>query len=189
MHRPLGKFLASFLCVTGMAWSRPVVAADTTRPNIILVMVDDFGYECVTANGGQSYQTPVLDRLASSGIRFEQCHVQPLCTPTRVQLMTGKYNIRNYLNFGTLPRSEVTFGNLLKEAGYAKPIRRNILGSMNPASGSKPDGLLDMLIPGSNTTVSKRISITANMAPHWSMTSHSTSSSVIRTNRFCFITR
>jgi len=65
-------------------------------------MADDFGYECVTANGGESYQTPNLDRLAREGVRFEHCHVQPLCTPTRVQLMTGIYNIRNYLNFGTL---------------------------------------------------------------------------------------
>ena len=66
-------------------------------------MVDDFGYECVAANGGQSYQTPNVDKLAASGVRFENCHVQPLCTPTRVQLMTGRYNIRNYVNFGTLP--------------------------------------------------------------------------------------
>lgn len=97
-----------------------VVWAD--RPNIVLIMVDDFGYECVTANGGQSYQTPQLDRLASAGMRFEHCHVQPLCTPTRVQLMTGKYNVRNYLNFGTLIRTETTFGNLLKQAGYRTGI-------------------------------------------------------------------
>lgn len=92
------------------------------RPNLILIMADDFGYECVTANGGESYQTPNLDRLAASGLRFEHCHVQPLCTPTRVQLMTGRYNVRNYLKFGTLLRSETTFANLLKAAGYATGI-------------------------------------------------------------------
>ncbi len=85
-------------------------------------MADDFGYECVTANGGESYQTPHLDRLAAEGVRFEQCHVPPLCTPTRVQLMTGRYNVRNYLNFGTLPRTETTFAHLLKKAGYATGI-------------------------------------------------------------------
>lgn len=88
-------------------------------PNIILIMADDFGYECVTANGGESYQTPHLDRLAAAGMRFEHCHSQPLCTPTRVQLMTGRYNVRNYLHFGTLMRTETTFGHLLKKAGYA----------------------------------------------------------------------
>lgn len=93
-------------------------AADDARPNVVLIMVDDFGYECVSANGGQSYQTPHVDQLAATGLRFEHCHVQPLCTPTRVQLMTGRYNIRNYLRFGTLPRSESTFAHLFKQAGY-----------------------------------------------------------------------
>jgi arylsulfatase A len=111
---PLVLLLLAALCA-------PLHAADA-KPNIILIMADDFGYECVTANGGQSYQTPHLDRLAATGVRFEQCHVQPLCTPTRVQLMTGRYNIRNYLNFGTLVRTETTFGHLLKKAGYATGI-------------------------------------------------------------------
>ncbi len=96
--------------------------AAPARPNIVLIMADDFGYECVTANGGQSYQTPNLDRLAAAGMRFEHCHVQPLCTPTRVQLMTGLYNVRNYLRFGTLVRTEATFARLLKDAGYATGI-------------------------------------------------------------------
>jgi len=90
--------------------------------NIILMMADDFGYECVSANGGESYQTPNLDRLAATGMRFEHCHAQPLCTPTRVQLMTGRYNVRNYINFGTLLRTETTFGHLMKGAGYATGI-------------------------------------------------------------------
>jgi len=97
-------------------------AKPPTKPNIVLIMADDFGYECVTANGGESYQTPHLDKLAAAGMRFEQCHAMPLCTPTRVQLMTGKYNVRNYLNFGTLLRSETTFAQLLKKAGYATGI-------------------------------------------------------------------
>jgi arylsulfatase A len=96
--------------------------ATSNRPNIILIVADDLGYECITANGGQSYQTPVLDRLAAEGIRFEHCHSQPLCTPTRVQLMTGRYNVRNYINFGTLPRTETTFAHTLKQAGYATAI-------------------------------------------------------------------
>ncbi len=96
--------------------------SETARPNIVVIMADDFGYECVTANGGESYRTPNLDRLAAAGVRFEKCHVQPLCTPTRVQLMTGRYNIRNYVSFGTLLRSEKTFAHLFKEAGYATAI-------------------------------------------------------------------
>jgi arylsulfatase A len=96
--------------------------AQSSRPNIVLMMADDFGYECVTANGGESYLTPNLDRLAAGGVRFERCHAQPLCTPTRVQLMTGRYNVRNYMNFGTLLRTETTFGHLFKRAGYATGV-------------------------------------------------------------------
>lgn len=98
------------------------LATAESRPNIVLIMADDFGYECVTANGGESYETPHLDGLAATGMRFEHCHVQPLCTPTRVQLMTGLYNVRNYERFGVLPRGEVTFGHLLQQAGYATAV-------------------------------------------------------------------
>lgn len=89
------------------------------KPNVVLILIDDFGYECVTANGGESYSTPVMDKLAATGVRFEQCHVTPLCTPTRVALMTGMSNRRNYANFGFLDPSQKTFGNFLKAAGYA----------------------------------------------------------------------
>jgi arylsulfatase A len=93
------------------------VAAD--RPNVILIMADDLGYETIGANGGTSYKTPTLDRLAAGGVRFTHCFVQPLCTPTRVQLMTGKYNVRNYVDFGNMDPQAVTFGNYFKQAGYA----------------------------------------------------------------------
>ena len=66
------------------------------RPNIVVIMADDLGYECLTCNGGQSYETPNLDKLAAGGARFTSAHVQPLCTPTRVQVMTGQYNVRTY---------------------------------------------------------------------------------------------
>lgn len=88
------------------------------RPNIILIMADDLGYETLGVNGSTSYKTPHLDRLAAGGVRLTQCYVQPLCTPTRMQLMTGKYNVRNYVTFGEMDPREVTFGNLFKSAGY-----------------------------------------------------------------------
>jgi arylsulfatase A len=106
-------FLAIALAI---ALHCPGAAAE--RPNVILIMADDLGYETIGANGSTSYKTPVLDRLASEGVRFTQCYVQPLCTPTRVQLMTGKYNVRNYITFGQMDPQAVTFGNLFKQAGY-----------------------------------------------------------------------
>ena len=107
------------LCSAGLALASP---AAPSGPNIVVILADDFGYECVGANGGESYATPNLDRLAGEGTRFERCHVQPLCTPTRVQLMTGLSNARNYIEFGAMDRRAVTFARLLKAAGYVTGI-------------------------------------------------------------------
>ena len=81
-------------------------------------MSDDLGYEVIGANGGSSYKTPSIDSMAQQGMRFENAHVMPLCTPTRLSMMTGKYNFRNYLGFGLIRPDEVTFGHLLTDAGY-----------------------------------------------------------------------
>jgi arylsulfatase A len=105
------------LWVVALVVDSPALAAQP--PNIILIMADDLGYETLGCNGSTSYRTPHLDQLAASGVRFTQCHVQPLCTPTRVQIMTGMSNARNYIDFGNMDRKAVTFANLLKTAGYA----------------------------------------------------------------------
>ena len=91
-------------------------------PNIVLVMADDMGYECLGCNGSTQYKTPNLDRLAAGGIRFEHCYSQPLCTPSRVKIMTGQFNFRNYEDFGYLNPNQKTFANLLKDAGYVTCI-------------------------------------------------------------------
>ena len=97
-------------------------ADEPRRPNVILIMADDLGYETIGANGGTSYKTPHLDALARGGVRFEHCYAQPLCTPTRVQLMTGAYNVRNYVTFGQMDPKLTTFGNLFQKAGYRTAI-------------------------------------------------------------------
>ncbi len=88
------------------------------RPNIVLIMADDVGYEGFGCYGSTTYRTPHIDRLAETGVRFDRCYATPLCTPSRVQLMTGKYNFRNYGEFGGLPPGETTFAHLLRDAGY-----------------------------------------------------------------------
>ena len=99
------------------------ISHGTGKPlNLILIMADDLGHETITCNGGESYETPNIDRMAAEGLRFEHCYSQPICTPTRVQIMTGKYNDRNYTRFGELKRGERTFAHLLKEKGYATAI-------------------------------------------------------------------
>lgn len=97
-------------------------AQSEQKMNVLFILVDDFGYECVTANGGGSYSTPNMDRMAEMGVRFTNCYANPLSTPTRVQLLTGRYNIKNYIAFGRLDRDEATFSSLLHGAGYRTAI-------------------------------------------------------------------
>ena len=114
--------LRSSLALMGMGLSSVLFAAQPQqRMNVVLIMADDFGYECIGANGSE-YETPNIDRLAEQGIRFTNCHSNPLSTPSRVQLMTGKYNVKNYISFGELDRKETSFGNLFADAGYATCI-------------------------------------------------------------------
>jgi arylsulfatase A len=99
-------------------WAAPT----SDKPNVILIMADDLGHECLGAYGSKQYRTPNLDRLATDGVRFEQAFAAPLCTATRVMLMTGKYNHRNYTLFAQYPKGERSFGQMLREAGYATAI-------------------------------------------------------------------
>ena len=105
--------------LAGLLGRRARAADAATRPNIVLIMADDLGYECLGANGGTTYRTPNLDRLAAEGTRFTHAYCAPLCSPTRVLLMTGRYGFRNYRGWGILDPAEKTFGHLLREAGYA----------------------------------------------------------------------
>lgn len=109
------------LAVVGASLAAATTAA-ARQPNIILIMADDLGYETLGCNGGESYATPHLDQMATQGVRFENCYVQPVCTPTRVELMTGLSNVRNYVRFGVIDPQATTFAHLLKQAGYATAV-------------------------------------------------------------------
>lgn len=92
------------------------------QPNVILIMADDVGWEAFGCYGGEDYATPNIDALAASGIRFNHCYSTPICTPTRVKLMTGQYNFRNYTHFGYLNPDDKTFGHMLQSAGYKTAV-------------------------------------------------------------------
>ena len=112
-----------------------VLSAPAKRPNILLIMADDVGIDGFGCYGGTSYPTPHIDALAKEGMRFTHAYSQPLCTPTRVQIMTGKYNHRNWSYFGILDPREKTFGHLMKKAGY----RTCIAGKWQLQSYDPPD--------------------------------------------------
>lgn len=111
------KRITAILCAA-LLIVMAAINAQAQRPNIVLILADDLGYETIGCNGGESYRTPAIDQMAAAGMRFENAYAHPLCTPSRVALMTGRYNFRNYTSFGELKLSETTFGNLLRDAGY-----------------------------------------------------------------------
>jgi len=142
--------------VTTAAMTVPLLASPLTAsarrqgerrrrpPNVVLILADDLGYECLRCNNPASpYRTPRLDALAASGVRFTNAHATPLCTPTRVQMMTGKYNFRNYTEFGALKKGEETFAHLLRGAGYATGIagKWQLAGSV-PGTEQRGEGQL-----------------------------------------------
>jgi arylsulfatase A len=100
------------------------------RPNILFIMLDDVGAEAfssyygnpVNAADGQPIETPNIDTLASTGMRFQHAWGTPLCTPTRNVLMTGRYNFRVYRAFWHLDNAATTFAEVLREHGYTTGI-------------------------------------------------------------------
>lgn len=99
------------------------------KPNIVFILADDLGFKDVGYHGGY-IKTPNIDRLASEGTRLDQFYVQPVCSPTRSSLMTGRYPIRCGLQVGVvrpwaqhgLPLQERTLAQALKEVGYTTAI-------------------------------------------------------------------
>src|SRR5574337_1064110 len=90
-----------FAELSNAANSQNLSQAAVAKPNIILILGDDVGYEIPTVNGGQSYVTRTIDSMAAVGMRFTQMRTTPLCSPSRFELLTGKYNFRNYSLWGS----------------------------------------------------------------------------------------
>ena len=100
-------------------------AAD--RPNVILILTDDQGFGDVGFHGNSELNTPYLDQLANESTELTNFYVQPLCTPTRAALLTGRYPERTgavEVNFGRsiIREEEVTIAEELKAAGYRTGI-------------------------------------------------------------------
>jgi len=99
------------------------------RPNIIYILADDLGWKDVGFHGSD-IQTPNIDKLAAAGARLEQYYVEPMCTPTRAALMTGRYPLRYGLQTLVIPASmayglptdERLLPQALKEAGYTTAL-------------------------------------------------------------------
>ena len=107
-----------------------LTAAAAPKPNVIFLLADDLGRADCGFMGGQVIKTPRLDKLAKAGAVLDQFYVQPVCSPTRAALLTGRYPMRHGLQVGVvrpwaqygLPLEERTLPQALKEAGYETAI-------------------------------------------------------------------
>ena len=114
------------LLLTLFAWPSLLIAESTEDrpPNIVLIFADDVGREVLGCYGGESYKTPNLDQLRADGMKLEHFYSSPVCHPSRVTLMSGRYPVNmGNPKWGYYPTDEAserdTLANELKRAGYA----------------------------------------------------------------------
>lgn len=137
--------LLSQSSVSGLAATAANSAPEQVRPNVVFFLVDDLGWTDLGTFGSSFYETPNVDQLAASGLKFTSAYAAcPVCSPTRASILTGRYPVRygitDYINpaggnqpenwkrktkllpasyADRLPHDEVTLAEVLKEAGYS----------------------------------------------------------------------
>jgi arylsulfatase A-like enzyme len=141
MKQPNSRHLVQIIAATALAglpaWAQATAKPAAPRPpNIVFILADDLGWRDLSCQGSTFYETPNLDKLAASGMRFTNGYAAcPVCSPTRASILSGKYPARLHLTdwiggekagklkpaeyLRQLPLAEVTLAEALKEAGYA----------------------------------------------------------------------
>ena len=158
----LGRVLAVLVCAAASSAgvAAPAESGGPSRPNIVVILVDDMGFADLGCYGGE-IPTPHLDALAAGGLRFSQCYNTARCCPTRASLLTGLYSHRAGIGHmiedshlpgyrGRLNDDCPTVAEALRDAGYftcmagkwhvgqehgVTPVNRGFLRSLNPATG------------------------------------------------------
>ena len=101
------------------------IARGSSKPHIVFIFADDYGFNDVGYHGSE-IKTPVLDQLANEGVILEKYYVQPICTPTRSTMLTGRYQIHTGLQHGiiratqpnSIPLDETIIAEKLRQIGY-----------------------------------------------------------------------
>ena len=139
MKRVKGRYLLVILIFLAISLMSGCITANNTKPNIILIVIDDLGWRDAGFMGSTFYETPNMDRLAAEGMVFTNAYANaPNCAPSRASIMTGQYTPRHEIytvnssergesrlrklipvkNTTTLSRNKITIADVLKNAGY-----------------------------------------------------------------------
>ncbi len=104
-----------------------VTASAATQPNVVILLADDAGWGDYSYNGNKQLATPHIDSIAQTGAHFDRFYVEPVCSPTRAELLTGRYHRRTGV-YGVstgqerMNLDEHTFAESFKAAGYVTGI-------------------------------------------------------------------
>ena len=139
------------------------------RPNIVFILADDLGWADVGFHGGE-IKTPHLDELAASGARLEQFYVQPVCSPTRAALMTGRY-----------PDAPRPAGGRGPALGPVRPAAGGTHAAAGAEGGGLRDGHLRQVAPGPLPAASTCRPAAASTTSTATTTARSTTSPTIAT--------
>ena len=122
----IGLLVVVAVLFSGRLWAH--AGAVATRPNVIVVMADDLSAKDLGCYGHPTNATPHLDRLIGTGVKFRTCWATPICSPTRAQIMTGRYGFRTQWFHNDMKVNEplcakhLTLGQVFQKAGYATAI-------------------------------------------------------------------
>lgn len=119
--------LILFTAVIGVSAQNKKAKPSDTKPNIIFILADDLGIGDVSCYGSDNNKTPIIDRLAKSGMQFTHAYTAPLCGPSRSRILTGRYAFRtgavNQDRVAEIkPENEVLIPTVLKSAGYTSAM-------------------------------------------------------------------
>ncbi len=138
--RPLAFFAAMVVCV---GWAKPALAIENSsadrKPNFIVILADDLGYNDLGCFGSPLIKTPNLDRMAQEGVRFTSFYVAAsVCTPSRGALLTGCYPAR--IGLGDELVNQPGFGGVVTKS-WVKVIHSGSKLGLNPAETIIPEVL------------------------------------------------
>lgn len=127
MHRLKIQTILTGLVLLSSLWIISCDQEDPVPPNFVILQLDDLGYDDLSIHGNTLVESPNIDSLGYTGMRFQQFYVNPVCAPTRASLLTGRHFMRTgvtHVHGGKdfLSPDETTFAEVLQNAGYSTGI-------------------------------------------------------------------